>query len=67
MQKRIILIVACMLTIFNKIVAEDNITISDFNISSGQTKEVSILLTNEESYVAFQFDLYLPDGMSIES
>ena len=36
-------------------------------ISAGETKEVSINLQNNEPYVAFQFDLYLPEGISIES
>ena len=37
----------------------------DFSISSGETKEVSVLLDNETQYVAFQFDLYLPTGISL--
>jgi len=45
--------------------AEDKVTISDFIISAGETKEVTILLTNDITYVAFQFDLYLPQGITV--
>lgn len=48
-------------------VAEDIITINDFNISAGETKDVSISLDNPTEYVLFQFDLYLPEGITIES
>ena len=50
-----------------KIVSANWLTIYNFEISAGETKEVSIYLQNDETYVAFQFDLYLPEGISIES
>ena len=37
----------------------------DFSISAGDAKDVSVLLDNETLYVAFQFDLYLPTGISL--
>ena len=67
MQKRVLYIAFLLLAICNKIVAEDQITISDFNLYPGDTKEVSVVLTNQETYVGFQFDLYLPDGITVES
>ncbi len=67
MKKRIMMIAALMLAICNIVKAEDKVTISDFKISAGETKEVGIELDNNEAYVAFQFDLYLPDGISVES
>ena len=50
-----------------KIVSANWLTIYNFEISAGETKEVSIYLQNNEPYVAFQFDLYLPEEISIES
>ena len=67
MQKRVLYIAFLLLAICNKIVAEDQITISDFNLYPGDTKEVSVVLTNEDTYVGFQFDLYLPEGLTVES
>ena len=48
-------------------IVEDKITINDFNISAGETKDMSISLENTTEYVLFQFDLYLPEGITIES
>ncbi len=42
-------------------------TISDFSLYSGVNKEVSVELTNTDTYVGFQFDLYLPAGITVES
>ena len=56
-----------LMAICNTVYAEDKLTISDFLISPGETKEVSITLENSASYVAFQFDLYLPVGLTIEA
>ena len=65
MRKRMIMTVLLMAVC--KIVSADLLTIYNFDISAGETKEVSIYLQNDETYVAFQFDLYLPEGISIES
>ena len=67
MRKRLMMIATLALAICNIVKAEDIVTISDFSISAGETKEVSISLTNDDTYVAFQFDLYLPDGITVES
>ena len=67
MQKRLMFVAILLLAICNRIVAEDQITIGDFSLYSGDTKAVSVMLTNEDSYVGFQFDLYLPDGITVES
>ena len=65
MRKRMIMTILLMAVC--KIVSAQWLTILDFNISAGETKEVSISLDNYEEYVAFQFDLYLPEGITIES
>lgn len=40
-------------------------TIKDFSISAGEIKTVSIDLESEVVYAGFQFDLYLPEGITI--
>ena len=67
MQKRLLFVAFLLLAICNKIVAEDQLTISDFSLYSGVSKTVSVNLTNEDTYVGFQFDLYLPDGITVEA
>lgn len=46
--------------------ATDRLYIEDFSIASGETCTVSIVLDNEATYTAFQADLYLPAGLTIE-
>ena len=67
MKKRLMIIATLVLAMCYIAKAENKVTISDFEISAGETKEVSISLDNDEAYVAFQFDLYLPEGITIES
>ncbi len=45
---------------------EDNqLQISNFKIAPGETKVVNVNLTNDADFVAFQYDLYLPDGIEL--
>ena len=67
MQKRVLFIAFLLLAICNKIVADDQLTASNVSMYPGDSKEVSVVLTNDETYVGFQFDLYLPDGLTVES
>lgn len=67
MKRRIITIVTLLMAISNMVMATDVVTIKDFLISPGQTKVVNISLENDEAYAAFQFDLYLPEGITVES
>ena len=46
--------------------ATDRFYIEDFTISPGETRTISILLDNEMEYTAFQSDIYLPEGLSVE-
>lgn len=41
--------------------------IPDFKIAVGETKTVSIILDNETPFTAFQTDIYLPEGLTIEA
>lgn len=44
----------------------DCLTIDDVSMIAGETKQVSIMLKNpDRKYAAFQFDLTLPDGVTI--
>lgn len=67
MKKRMMMIATLVMAICNIIKAEDKITISDFLITTGNMKEMSISLENTTQYVAFQFDLYLPEGITVDS
>ena len=67
MKKRMMMIATLALAIYNIVLAGDKVTINDFRISAGETKEVYISLVNDIEYVAFQFDLYLPEGITLES
>ena len=67
MRKRIMWFAILLLAICNKIAAEDKVYVSDFSISPGETRLVSVMLDNEDAYVGFQFDVYLPDGFTITS
>ena len=46
--------------------ATDRFYIEDFTIAPGETRTVSIMLDNETAYTAFQTDIYMPAGLSIE-
>ena len=46
--------------------ANDRFYIEDFTIAVGETVTVSIQLENEVAYTAFQTDIYLPEGLTIE-
>jgi hypothetical protein len=46
--------------------AADRFYIEDFEIAPGETMTVSILLENEATYTAFQTDIYLPEGLTVE-
>ena len=43
----------------------DKLTIKDFSILSGMTKQLQVELTNVTAYAGFQFDLELPEGITV--
>lgn len=65
MNKRIILAAIFMLSLFSQMSAEDNVTIKDFSISADETKTVNIELESDVVYAGFQFELSLPDGITV--
>ena len=46
--------------------AADRFYIEDFTILPGETRTVGILLDNETEYTAFQCDLQLPEGLTVD-
>lgn len=65
MKKIITMTIVLLMAVVNYIAADNRVSITDFSISAGETKDVNVLLDNEISYVAFQFDLYLPEGITL--
>ncbi len=66
MGKRYLFIVATLLTMFSGLRAEDKLYMEDFTIQQGETKTVEVLLDNPDAeYRDVQFDLYLPEGISV--
>jgi len=47
--------------------AAAQLTIGDVTLYNDVKKQVGVTLTNDDAYVGFQFDLYLPDGISVDS
>ena len=42
----------------------DNLQVENIQLEKGEEKQISIELVNpDKNYAAFQFDLYLPDGL----
>ena len=66
MNRIIFPLVICFVALTNPILAADPITISDFVVVQGvEGQEFTIELNNDQPYAAFQFDLYLPEGITI--
>lgn len=65
-MKRIYFFIA-LLGLFAGQAMASKLWIDDFSIKAGETKEVPIYLTmdSEEQYVAFQFDMYLPEKVEV--
>ena len=60
-----IAIMAVLLTLVGRTFA-DNLTVSNVEMKAGETKKISISLDNtSKKYTGFQFDLVLPEGVTI--
>ena len=65
MRYKKLFILSMLLTMVGNILA-DNISVNDITLSAGEEKQIAINLTNtENNYVAFQFDLVLPAGVTV--
>ena len=67
-------LITILLGIATSLSANDKFYISDFSIKAGETKELAIQFESDNvnssdpsmlNYVAFQFDLYLPEGLTV--
>ncbi|MBP3823150.1 MAG: hypothetical protein J6I36_07000 [Bacteroidaceae bacterium] len=47
--------------------AADGVEIASVRLIPGRTQQVAIRLNNEADYTAFQLDLYLPDGVTLDN
>ncbi|MBR1521704.1 MAG: hypothetical protein IJ635_10780, partial [Bacteroidaceae bacterium] len=65
-DKKTMWLIVCLMAWMNPIWAEDKAYVSDFSISAEETKDVSVVMDNAITYVAFQFDLSLPTGITLE-
>ena len=66
--------IAALLGVATHVNAEDKFYLSDFEIAAGETKQLAIQFETDNvnsadpsqlNYVAFQFDLYVPEGLTI--
>ena len=68
MNRIIFSLVICFVALTSPILAADNLTITNFLVVQGiGDQEFTINLNNDYTYAAFQFDLYLPEGITISS
>ena len=64
MKRLVSLAIAVVVALWSA--ANDRFYIEDCTISPGETCTINILLDNEIEYTAFQSDIYLPEGLSVE-
>ena len=65
MKKTMMMIAVCMLSMVGVAQTTESLTIADFDIVAGEQKSVSVELTSDKAYTAFQLDIFLPEGLSI--
>ena len=65
MKKMMMLVAACMLSLVGVAQTTESLKIADFEITAGKTTEVAVELTSDREYTAFQFDVLLPEGLSV--
>ena len=60
-----IMVLGVLLSLAGRTLA-DNLSVETVNMGAGETKEVAIVLENpEKTYAAFQFEVVLPEGISV--
>ena len=58
-------LIGMLLTMVGNMLA-DNLSVADLQLTAGEEKQIAVDLTNiEHSYVAFQFDMILPQGVTV--
>lgn len=64
-MKKLMFMAACLLSAINGM-AQDKLQIADFEIKAGEEKVIDVELINSENfYAGVQFDLTLPEGVSV--
>ncbi len=63
-MKKLMILAVSLLSAMN-MMAQDQLSISDFGIEAGEKKAINVELTNSDEICAVQFDLELPTGISI--
>lgn len=65
MKKKLLLSVAVL---FSSMLgfAQNSLSMDDVKIAPGQTAQVSVNLNNSTAYTAFQFDMTLPEGITVK-
>ena len=66
-MKRTVLSICCMVLAFASAMAANRLYIEDFSIDAGETKQVAVFMENDDIFTGFQFDLVLPEGLTIET
>ena len=61
------LLTILMSALFSGSVFADNLSVGTIQLTAGTSTEVSISLNNSKQYAAFQFDMVLPEGVSVAS
>lgn len=61
------LLAVSLLAVLTGPVFADNISVETVQLAPGESKEISVSLTNSNEYTAFQFDMVLPEGVTVSS
>lgn len=61
------LVIISLLALFSGNIYADNLSVGTVQMTAGSGKDVSISLSNSKQYAAFQFDIVLPEGVSVAS
>ena len=65
MKKMMMLVAACMLSLVGVAQTTESLKIANFEITAGESKTVTMELTSDNEYVAFQCDMVLPEGLTV--
>ena len=65
MRRRKRLLLSIFLTCLFGCLYADNLTVGTVSLVPGETQQLEISLSNTKSYTAFQFDIVLPEGVSV--
>ena len=64
-MKKVITCIVSMLMVLGVSAASDKLSVGNYAVTSGETLQMAVSLTNETVLSAFQCDVYLPDGISL--